>query len=448
MKKVLIIAYYFPPKGGSGVQRTTKFAKYLQKLGYEVYVLTVNEESQGLIDYSMLNEIQGLKIYRTHIDESNLLNKFMSKFNKKKSDSSSVNISEESEFSKIKSRITKAIRTKLKNLFLNFYLLMNIPDDKKGWIKYAVNEADKIITENDIDLIFSTSAPYSSHLIAYELANKHNIKWIADFRDAWVTNPIANYKFPLKGFYSKLEKKIVYRADKILSVSDPIIEDFRRRYEKHYSKFQLITNGYDEEDFINLNLNKRSEKFTILYNGTLYGSENPNCFLQALDNLITTNKINKNEVLLKFNGRIGYDQYKVISSYSTKYPDLISINSFQEHKDCIKEFEDAYALLLVLPEGVGTEGIFSGKIFEYIRAGRTILGVVPNGVAKDLILSTQTGFVASPLSISENEDMILKSYCEFVSGKRSLTPNWNKVKEYSRENLTNVLASIIEELVH
>lgn len=449
MKKILIIAYYYPPKGGSGVQRTTKFAKYLSKQGYDVRILTVKTSSQGIADYSLLKDVhERIRVYRTDIDESNLLNNIVSKNNKIVTDGSLNGVKSESFWSIIKATAYKVIRKAFRNLFLNLYLLANIPDDKKGWIKYAIDEADKIILNEKIDVIYTTSAPYSSHVIGYKLKKKYGLKWIADFRDAWVSNPMANYNFILRFFYKKIENKIVSNSDKIISVSEPIIKDFQKRYKDESNKFQVITNGYDEEDFKDMVIkkDKPNDRFRILYNGTLYGNENIKCFLQALDNLICSDKINRKNIILKFNGRIGYNQIQIINQYLSKYPEIIIIEPFKEHEQSIKEFENADALLLILSEGRGTEGVYSGKLFEYIRTGKTILGVIPYGVARDLIIKTRTGLIASPSSVEENENILFKAYNNYYNSVNELEPNWQEIQKYSREELTKKLAQIIEEI--
>lgn len=175
-------------------------------------------------------------------------------------------------------------------------------------------------------MIISSSAPYSCHIIAEKLSKKYNIKWIADFRDPWVSNAFADHGTFLKVIYKYFEKKIVKNSDRIISVSKPIINDFINRYpEENKNKFIVIPNGYDEDDFTNLDLanRKNQDRLIILYNGTLYGIESPESLLKALDKLIKEGKIDKNKILFKFTGNVGYEQQKILDKYEAKYRGII-----------------------------------------------------------------------------------------------------------------------------
>jgi len=453
MKNILIIAYYFPPKGGAGVQRTTKFANYLSKFGYNVYVLTVKEDSHGLKDASLNKEIYSeVKVYRSEIEETKLIDKVLKiiQGNRNSSSGSKEEVKDlPSNRNSLKKKIKGLIFNLGKKVFIDLYNLAYVPDDKIGWLKYAVEEGNKIIKENNIHIIYTTSAPYTSHLIGHNLAKKNNVKWIADFRDPWACNPFVNYGAIIERKHKKLESMVVNRAEKVLSVSQPIIDDFKRIY-KHLNpnKFKVITNGYDEEDFCDLPLDiaNNNDKYTVLYNGTLYGKRSPDKILEAIDNLIKANKIPENKIQIKFLGEVGHEFKEIIQFYSNKYPEVVIQKDYVPHKESLMEMCKANALLLIIDEGLGSEGIFTGKIFEYLRSGKIILGIVPKGVAKDLILETRTGLIASPANEKEIENIIYEAYSLFLDGNKEFNPQWDLINNYSRENLTKALAEVIKEI--
>lgn len=278
---------------------------------------------------------------------------------------------------------------------------------------------------------------------------KYNIKWIADFRDPWVSNAFADHGTFLKVIYKYFEKKIVKNSDRIISVSKPIINDFINRYpEENKNKFIVIPNGYDEDDFTNLDLanRKNQDRLIILYNGTLYGIESPESLLKALDKLIKEGKIDKNKILFKFTGNVGYEQQKILDKYEAKYRGIIEQKKYLPHSESIKQFSDCDALLLILSDMKGVEGIYTGKLFEYIRAGKPIIGIVPDGVAKELILETNTGYVAHPSDLGEIEKVLYKVYNNYINHVNPISPNWEQVKKYSRENLTKELIRVMSEI--
>lgn len=445
MKKILIIAYYYPPKGGAGVQRTTKFANYLNKFGYDVHVLTVKKTSSGLVDLSLQEDINtNISVYRTDIKETNLLNNVLKIANK--TVEPSAPIVKKDKFNAMADKLKKVA----KDSFLSLYSLRFIPDDKKGWIPFAVEQARKIIAEKNIDIIYTTSAPYSAHLIGLKLKNEFNLKWIADFRDPWASNPFSDYNFLIQNIYNHLEAKVVKSADRVISVSTPIIEDFIKRYPKEdKNKFVTIPNGYDERDFekLNINASQGNTRFTILYNGTLYGKRSPEKLLAALDKLISLGAIDDKKIQLRFIGEIGSSYMGIVNFYKNKYKDIIIHKPYIPHSESLKELCGANALLLIIDEGKGSEGIYTGKIFEYIRTGKTILGLVPDGVAKDLIKETNTGYTAAPSSQKDIEYILTKAYNDYISDSNRIKPNFDIIQSYSRENLTKKLIEEINKII-
>ena len=445
MKNILIVAYFYPPLGGAGVQRTLKFVKFLEKFGYNVSVLTVNNEKGTIKDESLkLESTDGIKVFRA-IQRENFIVSAIA--NRNVSNVKAVKIDNKKEIVIETSKITlkSKVKRSLKKYLLNAYRNLYIPDDKISWKKDAVNLGMKIIKDEKIDIIYSTSAPYTGHLIAYELKQKSNIAWIADFRDQWVANPFIAYSAYAKRKNEKMEQRVIEMADAVISVSKPIIDDFINRYKNQSAdKFKVITNGYDEEDFDDYNMDAISSKYIITYNGTLYGKRSPQNFLIAIDRLIEAEKIKAEELMIRFVGQIGKDAQEDMQFFLSKYHSIIEFISYLPHKESLKKLEDSSASLLIIEDGDGSEGIYTGKIFEYIRSGRNVIGIVPSGVAKDLILDTNTGFCCHPEKIDEIETAIFKSYCIWKGTEEKLNINWKKVKKYNRENLTKELMSIIE----
>lgn len=440
---ILMVAYYYPPKGGGGVQRTLKFVKHLSKMGHNVHVITVkpdtNNDNGSKSDNLLDNLNPYVHVYRTEIKEINFL-KTLTKAGSKPDVPAAAHSF--SEFIRVK----KQFRSIVKKIILDLYNFRYVPDDKCGWINYAVDEGKKIIEGNKIDIIYTTSSPYTAHLIGYELAKASGIKWIADFRDPWASNQFVDFNFLIRRKHSVLEARVVKKADNVLSVSQPIINDFIRRYSNEdKDKFVVIPNGYDEEDFSSLSLNVSDDnyKFTIIYNGMIYGKRSPEKILMAIDNLIKKEKIDKDKIEIKFQGQIGNEHMGTIKYYEDMYPGIVKHGDQVSHEESLKELCRANALLLIIDEGPGSEGIYTGKIFEYIRSGKIILGIIPDGVAKDLINETGTGYTAHPSRIDEIEGIILKAYTNFVNKSLEFNPDFDKIENYSRENLTKKLVEVM-----
>ena len=217
MRKVLIIAYYWPPAGGAGVQRVLKFAKYLPQFGWEPVILTVETPDSPIEDYSLLEDIPpNTKVYKTKALEP--FNFYKKVTGRKKEEKISSDILVDNSRSSFVEKLSKWIRL---NLF--------IPDAKIGWIPYAVKNGLKIINDENIDLIFSSSPPHTIQKIGKKLSKKSKLKWVADFRDPWME--IVHYQnvrrnFITKYIDSKLEKSILKTADGITTISKEIVNLF------------------------------------------------------------------------------------------------------------------------------------------------------------------------------------------------------------------------------
>ncbi|VAW26277.1 TPR/glycosyl transferase domain protein, partial [hydrothermal vent metagenome] len=168
MKKALIITYYWPPAGGSGVQRWLKFVKYFRDFGIEPIVFTVKNPHYQILDKSLAKEIpKGIEILKQPIWEPNNIVSF---FVKKNNETVGFLNPNPSFFGKL----AQYIRA-------NYF----IPDARKFWIKPSVKYLKNYLSKNEIDVIITTGPPHSTHLIGLKLKQKLAVKWIADFRDPW-----------------------------------------------------------------------------------------------------------------------------------------------------------------------------------------------------------------------------------------------------------------------
>jgi len=256
MKKVLIVTYYWPPAGGAGVQRVLKFAKYLPQFGWQPIILTVENPDCPVIDDSLLNDIPPeCKVYKTKAIEPFELYKKIT--GKNKSDKIPSDVLANSKNLTFAEKIARWIRI---NLF--------IPDAKIGWKYYAIKKAKRIIEQEKIDIIFSTSPPQTVALIAKKIAKISKLKWVADFRDPWmeiVYYQNLNRNNITKYIDGKLEKGVLKKADVLLTISADIVDLFRSKVDK--KDYSIIPNGFDETDFL-----KNEKKKNDFFHNCLYGS--------------------------------------------------------------------------------------------------------------------------------------------------------------------------------
>lgn len=414
MDKVLIIANEFPPMGGAGVQRTTKFVKYLREFNFEPIVIT-KEHRGGLSDKSLLQDIPNdIKIYRL----------------------------------KAYDFINRRGILKLPMKFIGTRILS--PDSEFFWYYFNRDKVLDIIKKEKIQLIYTTSFPYSSHLMGLYLRKKlNNIRWIADFRDEWTNNPYHRDSF-FKRLKFRAEKRkeveVTSNCDYFITNTPLMLEGFLKDNKDLYKNSTFIPNGYDEEDFLDI-LDKRDgeDKFVITYTGSLYGRRNLDEFLDGLKLAVDKKQVRKNRLEIRIVGNI-YD--KVIEAYSKAYnlEGVIKSYGYLPHKESIQMLFNSDIILLVIGKGKGSRNFYTGKIFEYIRANRPILAIVPeDGVAADVIRGTRTGLVVDPENIVGIKNALVNYYKSWLENGIEHNKDITEIKKYSRKAQTKKLAEIFAE---
>ncbi len=418
--KVLIITYYWPPAGGSGVQRWLKFVKYLQNFDIEPIVYTVDNPQYPKEDKTLINEIpNNIKVLKQPIWEpTDLL--FWKKNNQQKKGVSNIS----------KGGFLSFIRG-------NFF----IPDPKVFWVNPSVKYLQKIIDSYKIDVIISTGPPHSMHLIAQKLHQKNNLKWIADFRDPW-SNLYYNKDFNQLSFAKnkniKLEKSVLKNADCILTVSDTLKKEFL----KTAKRVEVITNGFDDE-VVTKNIIRLDKKFTISYIGLLPKQSNPTVLFKVLEKLSLQDSSFKNDLQINFIGDIVDDVKQDIQRFNLS--ENTKFLGYLPHHKAIKYQKKSQILLLLIPNVLNNEGILTGKLFEYLTAKRPILAIGPEkGDLASILEETNAGKVVNfenELKLSEEIKSLYKDY-----KNNKLLVSSSNIKKYHRKELTKELASILKNI--
>ncbi len=420
MQKVLIVTYYWPPGSGAGVQRWLKFSKYLTKLGWEPLILTVDPDFAvySAIDNSLNNEIPAnLTVYKTRAR-----NYFrLYRKDKSKIPSAGFAVDEEKGFV---SHITRFLRG-------NFF----IPDPRKGWNRFAFKKACEIIETKKTDCVITTSPPHSTQLIGLQLKRKYpGIRWIADLRDPWTD--IYYYEkfhptFLSKSIDSAYEKEVLKSADRIITVGNSLKELFSSKIPDIREKIEVISNGYDEEDFIGLTPSK-PDIFTISYVGTLSGSYPISGFLKALKRLV----VKGISFRLRFTGVVSAEQKELISSASGQ--SKIEFIPFSAHSTAVRNMIEASALLLIIPDHRSSRSIITGKLFEYLASGKPVICLGPaDGDAAEILKETSHG---KTFEYDDSEG--ISEYLIYLSSNPEIT---EKVSHtiYSRENLVKKVIELL-----
>ena len=424
---ILIITYYWPPSGGSGVQRWMYFAKYLKKLGCNPVVLTVDPKyaSYNLKDLSLYSQIKDIETHKTFSLEVLSLYSFLKSGNKTKSIPQSY-IPNKSIFDKI----TSFIRL---NLF--------IPDSRIGWNYFAFQKAKKIISNNKIDYVITTGPPHSSHLIGEKIYKKYKLKWIVDLRDPWSELFYLKDRFRFnfsKKLNVKLETNVIEKADAIITTVGDRYHKILKVKITNPNKIHQIYNGYDK-----LNYDKIEEikpkKFNIVFTGMLTQNHNYETFYEVLK--ILNPKQNNLNLILTFAGRI---DKKIIKIYSNKIE--LHNKGYIDHNNAISTIKSSHLLINFNYKNTEETDMISGKLIEYLASGSPIINFSNSAKESEVVLKTSPkSFNANDNNINQVVTFIKSEYNEWLEG-RYKKQNLTNISSLSRENLTKKLFDIITTL--
>jgi len=303
-----------------------------------------------------------------------------------------------------------------------------VPDGRVGWYPFATRIGTKVIEKLDIKLIFSSGPPQTTHLTALFLSKKHRLPWVADFRDPWTDRFYysENKRLRVTELLDKyLEKKVIDKADAMITVSRTISEYYDR-------DVTVIPNGFDDEDFTSTK-RPHSKDILITYVGTMSKSQNPTIFF---DSVYELNKVSKNIYRIYLIGNIHPDVIRYIDS--NNFRSFIEIKPYVPHKVSIQNMIESDFLLLVIPNTGKNKGVITGKIFEYIRSGSTIIMIGPlESDAAKIIKETSSGFCLDYHDMREVEN-ILSRVKSFSSSNYA---------QYSRQNLTKQLVNVFNKTI-
>jgi glycosyltransferase involved in cell wall biosynthesis len=423
MKKVLIIAYYWPPAGGPGVQRWLKFVKYLREFNLEPVVYVPENPHYPITDNTFLNEVpDNITIYKQPIFEPYRFANVLSSKKTKRISSGIIQSTNQS--------FTEKLLLWIRG---NFF----IPDARKYWVRPSVEFLHSILQKEAIDTIITTGPPHSVHLIGHFLKQHNKVQWMADFRDPW-TSIGYHKKLKLtpwaKSRHKELEALVLTTADKIMVTSQTTKKEFRKLTNK---PIKVITNGYDIVKPIKLALDK---KFTISHIGSMLSGRNPENLWQVLSELIKENEAFRKALCLQFIGVISKDVLEHIKAHGLELH--LDVIGYVSHEEALRYQQRSQVLLLAEIDSPETRGIIPGKLFEYMASGRPILGVGPKDwEVADIVSQTKTGAIFEYTSHADLKNVLLNWFHQYE--KQDLKVSSVHVDKYSRRELTRQLAEFI-----
>lgn len=417
MKRLLIITYYWPPTGGSGVQRWVKFSKYLPQYGWQPVIYTPENPERLAYDESLLGDVpECAEIIRTRIVEPyGIYRRLVGK----KGGQTEVN------------PVSGGRKSLMQRLSLwvrgNFF----IPDPRVSWVRPSVRFLKRYLREHPVDAVVTTGPPQSMHLIGLGLKKALGVRWLADFRDPWTE--IFYYKHLGLGKFAdsrhhRLERQVLDSADTVIAVTPYVRDDFRRRTA---TPVALITNGFDEDDFAGRTPARHEGRFTIVHTGLFAADGNPLNLWDALAGKCAEDPAFAARLQIRLAGKTDAEIVEAIRSrgLGDKFVDL----GYLPHDEVVAEQLGADVLILPLRREPEYAKVLPGKIFEYLASGRPVLGIgQEDGAAAEVLRDSGAGEMFG----WDRRDGLIEFICAARRRK-------GDIEKYSRRVLTGKLLDLL-----
>jgi glycosyltransferase involved in cell wall biosynthesis len=435
MKRVLFIAYYFPPIGGGGTQRSLKFVKLLPEFGWLPNVVTGAGETSAHYsprDETFHDEVPKIvDVYRT--------NRF----------------------------VTRASSHSLAQRLQDFLGMSS--SFARNWTSEATKTAMRAYAETGADLIYASLSPFAGALVASSLAERFGLRWIADLRDPWALDEMQVHASSLHQRFEllRMRRRLKSASTIIMNTSEATKRLLSAFPEFRTKRIVTITNGFDAGDFtcpgrpvpverpftilhagyLHVESGLKMRKYRTLYRalgrtvrGVDFLTRSHYFLLQALERWVGSDSGLRSKVRLTLIGKLSEEDKAIVRA--SLVSDMVDLMGYQSHQQTVKLMSEASLLFLPmhnLPPGRRAT-IVPGKTYEYMATGRPILAAVPEGDARDFVTNSGVGCLCAPDDVDGMVRILAEQYSNWIGRRNPMI--WNKkfVEQFERRRLTECLA--------
>ncbi|TXT25615.1 MAG: glycosyltransferase-like protein [Planctomycetota bacterium] len=415
-KRVLVVSYNFPPVGGAGVQRVTKFVKYLPQFGWEPTVLTTENPSVPVFDESLLADIppQTVVVKARTLEPGYALKRIVSGSNETLARNASEGFENSNNPSLARrARVTaKSFAKQTLRGVANFLLQ---PDPQVLWNSQAIEAGLRVLGQRKHDAIFVTAPPFSSFLIGAELARRTGLPLVLDYRDEWsISNSYLENKRLgwLSRTWQQHQQSLVVRAASALIATTRHSAESLQAVARVASSRPLVThiyNGFDADDFNDRSQpqpdpllessSDPSQPYKLAYVGTLWNLTSVEPIVRAVRLLGEQSPDLAARLELHFVGRRTAAQDEWLDQLGS-LPCRVVRQPYLDHAAAIRLMQSADGLCLLLSDLPEAGRVVPAKLFEYLAVRRPMFAVVPPGEVSSMLEDCPFAFVHSPSDVT------------------------------------------------
>jgi len=420
--RVLLIAHGFPPASGSGSVRALAFARYLPMYVWRPTVLTVDMPWAANRDDGLLAEVPGgLRVVRTPSLESRPAAHMPGAATATPAP-----------------RKPSAMRRHLGHL-------KRFPDAHLGWVPFAVAGG----LRQQFDVLYSSSGPFSSHVVALTIQRLTGRPWVAELRDGWYEwnrAILPDYPEWRGALEQRLEAAVIRSASRVVLVTERMATAFRRQYaDLPATHFSVVANGFDPAHFASGPTERDDDAFEVVHAGALYYGRSLASFLRAAARLVETDPEFAAAFRLTLLGTLdGAAQSELRQSGLC---DRITYRGQVDHASTVRVLRAANLMLLIANTTVGAEATVPGKLFEYLAAGQPILAIASSSASStaDVMAQTGAGWLARADDVDEIGCRLRQAFASHRAGRpRRAEPR--AIAAFDRRVLAGHLAAIFDEV--